>query len=234
MSKLTYDADIFAHQFELAWEHFKFHAEQRTRMFHFFLLAVALLLNAFSLLIDDDNKKHQDYAFLILCLGGLLSTFFLSLDVRNTQLLKLSEALLQKMEEDILYSDVTVWRSQIDVGDIRLGILSREALLEKYINSENPCLRMLRWLCVDNIKHKLSIRSIEVIAIMCFWIGAYKMTPPSMTVPLVFFAGPEVNVTTLDLIGLVICLAWSFHAMKTPKRHQKWELAALKALDDAK
>jgi len=102
---------IFSKQFDLAWEHFKFHAEQRTRMFHFFLLVVALLLNAFSLIIDGENQKLQDSAFLVLFLGGLFSTFFLSLDVRNTQLLESSEGLLRKIEKDTLYGD---WRETIN------------------------------------------------------------------------------------------------------------------------
>ncbi len=74
---------LFSQQLHLAWEHFKFHAEQRTRVFHFFLLVVALLLSAFSVLVDSENEKYQEYAFLVLCIGGLLSTFFLSLDVRQ-------------------------------------------------------------------------------------------------------------------------------------------------------
>ena len=59
---------ILNEQMRLAWEHFKFHAEQRTRMFNFFLLTVALLVNAFSFLIKSDNQGYQDHAFFILCL----------------------------------------------------------------------------------------------------------------------------------------------------------------------
>lgn len=74
----------FEYQFRLAWEHFKFHAEQRTRVFHFFLITVALLLNAFSWMLRAD-AAYQGWAFLLLCIGGILSTIFLGLDVRNTQ-----------------------------------------------------------------------------------------------------------------------------------------------------
>lgn len=126
---------VFSERLRLAWEHFKFHAEQRTRMFHFFLLAVTLLLNAFSLLIRSEVASHQEYAFVLLCIGGLLSTLFLSLDVRNAQLLEQSEDLLRKIEEDTLYKD---WRDETDGGEIKLGILSREAVLKKYVRSKYP------------------------------------------------------------------------------------------------
>ena len=106
---------VFSKQFDLAWSHFKFHAEQRTRMFHFFLLVIALLLNAFSLLIDSEIEKYRNYAFLVLYLGGILSTFFLCLDVRNTQILEASEALLRKIEKDVLYKDL---REKTDRGEV--------------------------------------------------------------------------------------------------------------------
>lgn len=209
--------NVFSQQLHLAWEHFKFHAEQRTRMFHFFLLTIGILLSAFSVLVDDKNGNYKDYAFLILCIGGLLSTMFLSLDVRNTQLLKQSEALLRKIEEDTLYTD---WRGETDGGEVKLGILSREAVLKDYVRS-NPKISdgpFLRWFFVDNIKHTLSIRFIQVISVLCFWIGAYAAAPSK--VPVLIF-----------VIGFGVCLVWGSYALWTPERDLGWEEEALKALD---
>ncbi len=216
---------VFGQQLHLAWEHFKFHAEQRMRMFYFFLLVIGLLLNAFSLLIRSGDPKYQAYAFVLLCIGGLLSTFFLSLDIRNVQLLEQSEDLLRKIEKDTLYTN---WRDEIGGEAIKLGILSREAVLKDYVRS-NVKIRsgpFYRWFFVDNIKHKLSIRFIQGIAILFFWIGAYAATPPTLTVSI----GLQVDVELLVGIGLVLCLAWGVHALTTPQRYLRWEQEALEAL----
>lgn len=221
---------IFSKQFDLAWEHFKFHAEQRTRMFHFFLLVVALLLNAFSLIIDGENQKLQDSAFLVLFLGGLFSTFFLSLDVRNTQLLESSEGLLRKIEKDTLYGD---WSETINGGEIKLGLLSREALLKDFVKSNCGVFRwpILRWVFIDNIKHKLAIRSIVVIAIVGFWIGAYETAAVDMKVPLVVW---KIEAETLIDTGALFSVIWGVYALMTPWRDRRWERKALKALNAPK
>ena len=217
---------VFSERLRLAWEHFRFHAEQRTRMFHFFLLAAALLLNAFSLLTRSEVASYQEYAFVLLCIGGVLSTLFLSLDVRNTQLLEASETLLRKIEEDTLYKD---WRGEIDGRQIKLGILSREAVLKDYVRSNDKIRSgpFCRWFFVDNIKHSFAIRFIQVFAILCFWIGAFVATPSKITVSLVV----EVHAGYFVLMGLVICLVWAVHALWSPQRHLKWEHEALKQLD---
>ncbi len=222
---------VFSQQLHLAWEHFKFHAEQRTRMFHFFLLAVALLLNAFSLLIRSEDPEYKAYAFVLLCIGGLLSTMFLSLDVRNTQLLEQSETLLRKIEETTLYRDEK-WQGETDGGKIKLGIFSREAVMKEYVKTKFRFGNwpILRWIIVHNIKHKLSVRSIQVVAILSFWFIAYATTPSTMTIP-IFGFGSDVDAELLVGIGWVFCLLWGVYAMSTPQRHLKWEQEALEARD---
>ncbi len=135
----------------------------------------------------------------------------------NAQLLEQSEALLRKIEEETLFKD---WRSEIDGGEIKLGILSREAVLKDYVRSNDKICsgRFSRWIFVDNIKHKLSIRFIQAVAILCFWIGAYAAAPS--TVPVFLF-----------VIGLVLCLAWGYYALMTPARDLKWEQEAVEAKD---
>ncbi len=196
-------------------------------MFHFFLISAGLLINAFSLLIRSGDPKYQAFAFILLCIGGILSTMFVSLDIRNTQLLEQSEALLRKIEKDSLYGD---WRDKIDGADIKLGILSREAVLKDYVDScdQIRCGPLLRWIWVDNIKHKFAIRSMEIIAIVSFWIFAYETAPPATTVQLYIL---EVDVKSLIAVGLGLCLIWTFHALRSPSRHRRWEQEALKATD---
>jgi len=221
--------DVFEYQFRLAWEHFKFHAEQRTRVFHFFLITVALLLNAFSWMLRSTDPIYQGWAFLLLCIGGILSTIFLGLDVRNTQLLEQSEALLRRMEEDDLYKD-DKWVEVRDGKKLRLGILSREATLKKHMKENHKSLysRLFRWITFDNIKHKFGIRFIQFLAIICFWVGAYKMTNEFKILPLFILFGPEIKIKSWEIGGLILCLIWGFHAVATPGRHLGWELEALK------
>jgi len=127
------ECQLAERQFKLAWEHFKFHAEQRTKMFNFFLLAVALLLNAFSSILDPKSAPYNNYAFIVLSIGGFLSTMFFALDIRNTQLIKHSEDLLRKIENNLY--PASEWKESIDGKTVRLGLLSREEVLGTYIKN---------------------------------------------------------------------------------------------------
>lgn len=210
------DDKIDERRFKLAWEHFRFHAEQRTRMFHFFLLTVALLLNAFSLLLRADNAVYHDYAFIVLSIGGIFSTVFFALDVRNTQLLEYSEALLRKIEDE-LYSNEQ-WREEVNGGAIKLGLLSREAVLKDYVkkNLKTRSNLFWRWFFVDNLKHKLAIRLIVVFSIIGFWSAAWAMTPSDHSYSRVFI-----------WIFILISGAWIVNAMWSPTRDKKREQHAL-------
>lgn len=160
---------------KLAWEHFKFHAEQRTRMFHFFLITVGLLLNAFFLL-RRDAPGETFAATVLLMAGGVFSTLFFALDVRNTQLLEYGEALLKKIEES-LYPPSEWHEEQEGGGTIRLGMLAREAWLKRHTNRAASIRSkpVFRWIAFENAKHKLSIRLIVGLAMLLFWSSALTM-----------------------------------------------------------
>ena len=217
---------LFSERLRLAWEHFKFHAEQRTRMFHFFLIAAGLLVSAFSVMTKE-NGIYQEYAFIPLCIGGLLSTFFLCLDVRNAQLLEQSESLLRKIEEDYLYPN---WTGEVDGKEIKLGILSREAVLKKHIQSDKEICNdgYIRWFSVDNIKHKISMRAIEGIGIVGFWFGAYAAAPAKIKVPIFGFV-PDYSIL---IVGFIFGF-WAIKALRSPERDLEWEKKALVALKAA-
>lgn len=210
--------ELFSKQFQFAWEHFRFHAEQRTRMFHFFLITAALLLNAFSFL--NDKNPYDQYAFLVLCIGGLVSTMFLSLDVRNVQLLQMSEELLQQIEEQWLYPATgPEWYISEEDKKIKLGMLSREAILNSHLQTKFPkdYNSSWSWIYFENIKHKLSVRFIQGTAALMFWIFAIITTPSEFP-----------SVLILEWVGFAICLWWGYYAMTTPKRHRHWEEQAPK------
>ena len=137
------DHMTFEHQYQFAWEHFKFHADQRTKMFRFFLLVIGLLLMAFSFLAKSDSDTagsgYAQYSFLLLYAGGLLSTIFFGLDVRNTQLIKQSESILRWIETMWLFPE-PVWYEQRkgQANPTKLGLLSRDALLKEYLQEKHP------------------------------------------------------------------------------------------------
>ena len=43
--------------------------------------------------------------------------------------------------------------------------------------------------------------------------------------------GLEVDAQLLVGIGLLLCLLWVFHALRSPLRHKRWEQEALRAMD---
>ncbi|MBM3951850.1 MAG: hypothetical protein FJ311_10385 [Rhodospirillales bacterium] len=214
------ECQLAERQFKLAWEHFKFHAEQRTKMFNFFLLAVALLLNAFSSILDPKSAPYNNYAFIVLSIGGFLSTMFFALDIRNTQLIKHSEDLLRKIENNLY--PASEWKESIDGKTVRLGLLSREEVLGTYIKNNIKENLFWIWINVDNIKHKLSIRLIVIVSMLAFWVTAIVMTCGK---PLWFW---------VNIVLFLICSGWTIWAMLSPARDLKREQEAWgKAVQDA-
>lgn len=214
------DEDYFKYQFELAWEHFKFHADQRTKMFHFFLISIGLILNAFAFISRSTDQELLMYKFLFFCIGGLISTIFMSLDIRNVQLLKQSEEILCKLEKEKIYPI-----GFNNENNIKLGTLSREEIYDKYV--ENNKIRrnflFFRPIFIDNIKHKTSIRFIEIFSIFAFWIAAIKITDPNINFSLL---GREIDVVSIEHVLFSICLLWSLNSLARPKIDKQWELKA--------
>lgn len=214
------EKDLFDKRFTLVWEHFKFHAEQRTRMFHYFLIAVGLLLNAVSWMLRTDTQSQN--VIVILGIGGVLSIIFLALDVRNTQLLKQSEDLLCLIENDLFKGWVI---ETPDNKTIKGGILSREAVLKKHIRKKKPNKNMLCFapLFVDNIKHKTAIRCVEFLAAVGFWCAAIRMALPencALNAQSIWAAGWPL------IIGGFVSLGWGIYALMRPSIDTKWEIEA--------
>ena len=131
---------------------------------------------------------------------------------------------MQTIETDKLFGD---WRETICGEEVKLGPLSREALLKDFVKSNCGVFKwpILRWVFIDNIKHKLAIRFIVVVAIVCFWIGAYETAPLEMIIPLVAW---EIEAETLIRIGALFSAIWCVYALLTPWRDRSWERQALK------
>lgn len=225
------DAMTFEHQYQFAWDHFKFHADQRTKMFRFFLIVIGLLMTAFSFLAKSDSETaaaYTPYLFLLFYSGGLLATIFLGLDVRNTQLIEHSESILRRIETKWLFPDPEWYEETKRQQDpTKLGLLSRDALLKDYLRENHPKrdFVLIRWLFVDNITHKFAIRSIYLTSISFFWFAAYVVRKPDL------LGCWRISVQEwpgwIEIAGILMCLLWSVYALVSPWRDARWERDAL-------
>jgi len=205
---------LFDQQLSLAWDHFKFHAEQRTKMFHFFLITSGLIVSAFSYLVRASDYKAD--AFIALCVGGVVSTVFLSLDVRNTQLLEHSEDILCEIERDVLYQGMVLGKGD---QQIQLGLFSRDKVLKEHVKKNNYCLS-------NNIKHKSSIRFMQFFAIISFWFGAIVTVGDK--------AVGSVPIYCLLYVTSFASLWWSWIAMQSPARDEARECKAYAEIEALK
>ena len=200
-------------QITLAWEHFKFHAEQRTRMFHFFIIISGALLAALGTMSGKDGLL-VDYRYIVMTIGGILGTFFLALDIRNTQLLQMSENIIRKIEDESLYKS---WTVEVDGEKIKLGILSREEVLKNYLSKEqkNKYRRPFRYIAYNNIKHKLSVRAIIIISIILFFTAANNIVPDAASMCLFLFC---ISASIVVLIATILSVVWGAYALYSPVR----------------
>lgn len=92
-----------------AWAHFAYHANQRLVTFRFFLIAVAIFVGAYLKTMSDESIWVSS---VIAILGLVFSYVFLRLDLRNKDLIGLSEAVLIKEEkilkEKVNYPEISI------------------------------------------------------------------------------------------------------------------------------
>jgi hypothetical protein len=94
--------DLVKLQFDYAWKWFDLHAKQRTTLFNYYLIIVGILANA----LVTSYKEHYDTIIQALgTLGVITSLAFLVFDVRNRGMAAQAESVLEKLEEDIPFSD---------------------------------------------------------------------------------------------------------------------------------
>lgn len=218
----------FDRQFNYPWEHFKLHAEQRTKMFHFFITLVGFVIGGFSLLIRNGGTSDHPYAFLLLVVGAVVATVFLILDIRNGHLLQHGLTLLEKLEISHLYPHHTQtarnkWTGGPYSAPIRLGVFIRDKKLKTSPN-DTAFKSFLR----GSVSHTSGFRTIEMLAIIGFWIGAFVTTPTGLLVadlaPEIWFS--DVPIFCIELVGAILCFVWAGWALVSGKFFAKWEAAA--------
>lgn len=112
-------------------------------MFNFFLITGGFLINAYAFLIRDDSYELAGGVAIV---GILISLICVGFDIRNHQLVKLSEWVLKDMEENILFPRA----SRGDGAKSgKSGILRREEIY----GEPNRF-----------IKHKFLIRTLQLLA----------------------------------------------------------------------
>jgi hypothetical protein len=82
---------------EYAWNYFAFHAEQRLKTFHLYLILVAVIIAGFitALNYTEDHSWLSVFGFLLM----FLSILFGRLDIRNKQLVRNGEEALKYLDE---------------------------------------------------------------------------------------------------------------------------------------
>nr|VFJ44609.1 MAG: hypothetical protein BECKFW1821A_GA0114235_100742 [Candidatus Kentron sp. FW]VFJ54227.1 MAG: hypothetical protein BECKFW1821B_GA0114236_101733 [Candidatus Kentron sp. FW] len=86
---------------EYAWKYFSFHAEQRLKTFHFFVILSAVLTGAIFTLITEtgDTGYVAPLAYLL----TIFSFVFWKLDIRNKELIKHGENVLKNLEALLMF-----------------------------------------------------------------------------------------------------------------------------------
>lgn len=133
-------------QFEYAWRWFDSHAKQRMMMFYYYLVMVGILANAWVLSYD---KGYSAVAVAISLMGVLASVSAVCFDVRNRQMSKAAEDILESLETAEIYV-----ATPDDEGSKQMGPLSTDRRLGM---REGQKLTLKNWL----LKHKFWIRLIE-------------------------------------------------------------------------
>ena len=94
--------DLTKMQFDYAWKSFDFHAKQRTTIFNYFMVIVGILANA---LVTAYKEGYQALVYPIALLGAATSVAFIVFDIRNRQLVRQAEDVLEKLEDSQIYPE---------------------------------------------------------------------------------------------------------------------------------
>ena len=114
MGALLKPSELLQLRQKYAWDWFQFHANQRTSMFNYFLVAMTILGSAYVGLVKEGIFPA---AALLGLVGFLLAISFTILDVRNQQLVKMSEEVLKRLESEDLFKDFDDPNPEIKFGD---------------------------------------------------------------------------------------------------------------------
>lgn len=105
-----------------AWDHFSYHAGQRLVTFRFYLIVVAIFIGAYVKLMSGGAAEISS---MVAILGIVFSYVFLRLDLRNKDLIELSEAVLKKEEERL--------KQKVNYDEIEIMKISDSTECKRYL-----------------------------------------------------------------------------------------------------
>lgn len=119
-------ADLVKMQFDYAWKWFAYHADQRTKMFNYMLVAMGIFATATVSSLD----KGLPYVALTLCaVSTAFALSFSRLDKRNEELVRLGEEVLAHLERNSIFGEEQKIEDR-QGEQIDFGILWRQKLIE--------------------------------------------------------------------------------------------------------
>ena len=146
-------------QFDYAWKWFESHQRQRMVMFYYYCIIVGVLANA---LVASYKECYSAIRGPIGIMGFITSMAFLLFEIRNRWLCKVSEDILEKLENDVIFPPDFLDKDGNKMGplsvDRRIGMREGQKLTGKQLV----------------LKHKYWIRGMYVIVALFFLVIVIK------------------------------------------------------------
>jgi len=171
-------------QLDYAWKWFSFHADQRTKVFNFMLVTMALVTAAIGTVLD---KGIDPLALRLLCGFGVALAFaFVLLDCRNRELVWIGENLLTHLEKTVLFPDRTPQDARYAIANATgrtdsfvLGAVSSDAHANGFAASwtTDPLAALLRG------KHRVMFPAIALMFALLFVVMGWKLEPVGKPAP---------------------------------------------------
>ncbi len=159
---VDFDIELLKVRLDLAWNWFEMHGKQRMTLFNFFLLITGILANAYAVAVTGS----MDMLAISVCVVGTAQAIgFMLFDMRSRQLTRYSEAVIEKIERDILFPDGFTHELIGDGKD--LGLLRRDADNRMREGQKGGLLFRAKRL----MKMKYWIRLIQAIVLLTFMAG---------------------------------------------------------------
>ena len=114
-------------QFDYAWKWFSYHADQRTKMFNYMLVAMGIFATA---IVSAFNNNLLYVVALLSATSATFALIFSRLDKRNEELVRLGEEILAHLERTQIFSAPPTIEDRAG-NEIEFGILHRQAQIEQ-------------------------------------------------------------------------------------------------------
>lgn len=141
-------------QFDYAWKWFESHQKQRMVMFYYYCIIVGILANA---LVFSYKESYFSIRLPIGVMGIFTSLAFFFFDIRNRGLAKAGENILEKLENEVIFS-----KEFVDDKGNKMGPLSVDRRKGMREDQKFSIKRLF-------LKHKYWIRIMYVIVALCFF-----------------------------------------------------------------